>query len=807
MPPRPSGTVTFLFTDVEGSTRLLGRLGPSGYAEALAAHGAAVRTACTAHGGWEVDTQGDSFFVAFERARDAVAAAAEAQAALEPGPVRVRMGIHTGEPLLTSAGYAGMDVHRAARIAAAGHGGQVLLSQSTSDLIDGFEIVDLGEHRLKDLTKPERLYQLGHGTFPPVKSLNRSNLPIAANPLVGRTADQLELAALIRRSRLVTITGAGGIGKTRLALQLAADLSDEFPDGVFFVPLASLADPALVLPIVLEALGISDADTEARRVLLVLDNFEHLLAAAPAVAELLTRPTGATLLITSRTPLHLSMEIEYPLDPLPQDTAVELFLDRARTVRRSAEPSATVGEICRRLDGLPLALELAAARLKLLNPPSLLTRLDSRLPLLTRGPTDLPERQRTLEATIAWSYDLLDQDAQHVFARLSVLAGRFDLDAAETVVGADLEALTTLVDASLLRPGGDSRFLMLETIREFARNRLSDEDAVALPSRHAAYYRSLAERAAPHLTGPDAAEWLARLEADQGNLRSALGWYVLEEPHLVPRLTIALWRFWLVRGRFDEGQTSIERALRLEPTPTEHAELLYQLGAIVISRGATARGRAVFEESLERFRAEGLEHGEARSLGALGHVATDRGAWREAIELYQEAAVLFRRIGDRLGLGKVLGDLATVHLRSGSPERALPLAVDSVAIHREFGNHQGEALALATAGYAHLATGDLVRARALLAESTLTAHRLGYLHGLLFSLNGLGAIAFSSGDRRRAAAVFDAARALRLSIGIEHDPDDFLVADARAAVAGDEPAVAGGGDLDLDKAVVLALTV
>jgi predicted ATPase len=806
MPPRPSGTVTFLFTDVEGSTHLLRELGPERYAAALAAHSTALRSAWAAHEGVEVDTQGDSFFVAFGRARDAVAAAAEAQLALAQGATRVRMGIHTGEPLLTVAGYAGMDVHRAARIAAAGHGGQILLSQSTRDLLGGDDVVDLGEHRLKDLTRPERIYQLGRGSFPPLKSLNTSNLPVAAHPLVGRAADQLDLAALVKRARLVTITGAGGIGKTRLALQLAADLSDEFPDGVFFVPLASLADPSLVLPFMLQALGISEADTEARRALLVLDNFEHLVAAAPAVADFLTHPTGATLLVTSRAPLHLSMEVEYPLDPLPQDTSVELFLDRARAVRRSAEPSATVDEICRRLDGLPLALELAAARLKLLNPPSLLTRLDSRLPLLTHGPSDVPERQRTLEATIAWSYDLLDREAQQVFARLSVFAGRFDVDAAETVAGADLEALTTLVEASLLRAGGDSRFLMLETIREFARNRLADDDAVALPNRHASYYRGLAETAAPHLTGPDAAGWLARLEADQANLRSALAWYVLEEPQLVPRLTIALWRFWLVRGRFDEGQTSIERALRLDPAPTEHAELLYQLGAIVISRGATARGRAVFSEALERFRAEGLEHGEARSLSALGHVATDRGAWREAIQLYEEAAALFRRIGDRLFLGKVLGDLATVHLRSGAPRRALPLAMDSLAIHREFGNREAETLSLATAGYAHLATGDLARARALLAESTRTAHRLGYLHGLLFSLNGLGAVSFRSCDRTRAAEVFAAAQALRESIGIEHDPDDFLVAEARAAVAAGEPA-GGGDELDLDRAVALALSV
>lgn len=803
----PSGTVTFLFTDVEGSTQLLDRLGAEGYAASLADHGVALRNVFAARGGVEVDSQGDSFFFAFARAQDAVAAAREAQSMLAEGPIRVRMGVHTGEPLVTDDGYVGMDVHRAARIAAAGHGGQVLLSQATHHLVAQEGLVDLGEHRLKDLMRPERIYQLGSAPFPPLRSLNRSSLPEAAHPLVGRMTEQRELIELIRECRLVTITGAGGTGKTRLALQLAGDMTEDFPDGVFFISLGSVSDPGLVRPITLETIGVGETGTVAgKRALLVVDNVEHLLGAAPTLAAFAGSPSGPTILATSRTPLHLSMEFEYPLDPLPPESAAEMFLDRARMVGRRVEPSGTVDEICRLLDGLPLALELAAARLKLLDPPSLLARLDSRLPLLTHGSSDLPERQRTLEATIAWSFDLLDADSRMVFSRLSVFVGTFDIEAAETVVGADLDALTTLVETSLLKPLGDGRFLMLETIREFARDRLSTEDAATLKPHHAAFFLDLGERAAPHLTGHEAAEWLARLDADDGNLRAALDWCAHEQPRLFPRFAIVLWRWWLVRGRYEEGQAGIEKALRVASVKIESAELHYQLGAIVISRGATERGRECFQAALDRFRDVGSEHGEARSLSALGHVATDAGEWQEAIDRYERGAEVLRRIGDQFGLSNVLGDLATVYLRSGSPERALPLALESLGIQRELGHRQGEALSLSTAGYARLANGDLDQARTLLAEATTIAHDLGYLHGLVFSLNGLGAVAYRSGDLERAAAAFDAANALRIRIGIDHDPDEILVAELRAAVTSTQRASPADKEaFDLERAVALAL--
>jgi predicted ATPase/class 3 adenylate cyclase len=800
----PSGTVTFLFTDIAGSTALLEQSGPEAYAAELAEHRRIVREACAACGGVEVDTTGDAFFVAFSRAADAVAAAKAAQAGLGGGPVRVRMGLHTGEPLQHDGNYVGMDVHRAARIAAAGHGGQVLVSQATHNLVGDADFLDLGEHRLKDLVRPERLYQLGAGEFPPPKSLNRTNLPLAANPLVGRVVEQGELIALLRERHLVTITGTGGTGKTRLALQIAAELLEEFADGTFFVPLAGLTDHDLVVPAVTQTLGLSEAAAiSVVNALVVLDNFEHLQAAGPQVARLLAEAPSLKLLVTSRTPLRLSTEAEYPLDPLPQHSAVELFLDRAQSIQRPIEPSETVHAICRRLDGLPLALELAAARLKLLDPAALLDRLEERLPLLTQGPLDLPERQRTLEATIAWSYDLLDPAAQMLFARLAVFAETFGIDAAEQIAAADLDTLATLADASLMKPIGENRCFLLSTIREYGARRLDGAERAQLAAGHAAYYLELAERASSELTGEEAATWLARLDADHANLRAALD--ALAEPREVIRLTKALWRFWLVRGHFQEAQSRIEYALAAEPEGEHSADLYYYLGAIAISRGDTAEGGRLSAESLARYRASGDRLGEARAVMVLGHASGDLGDWEPARGYYREAAELCRELGDELGVAGVLGDLAGLLVRAGQAEEALPIAVESVELARRLGYEQGVSLVLATQAYACLALGEHEQARVLLVESTEIAHRLGYQHGLVYCLNAVGRLAYETGDLERAADAFAAAQQLRREIGIEHDPDDALVAEARAAVEAALDRRLDGADVpDFDLAELVA---
>jgi len=528
----PSGTVTFLFTDVEGSTRLLHGLGEVAYADALAEHRLVVREACRVHGGVEVDTQGDAFFVAFPTAPAALKAAAATREGLQRGSVRVRAGVHTGTPLLTAEGYVGQDVHRAARIAAAGHGGQVLVSASTAALVGTDELRDLGEHRLKDLSAPERIYQLGDGEFPPLRSLYRTNLPIPATPFIGRGRELAEILDLLGRDdvRLLTLTGPGGTGKTRLATQAAGELAWRYRDGVWWVPLAALRDPGLVLETAAQVLGAKDGLIEhigAKSVLLLFDNFEQVTAAAAGLADLLSSCPQLELLVTSREPLHISGEQEYAVPPLVQTEAVDLFLARARAIDRGFQADDTVSEICRRLDDLPLALELAAARVKALSSAQILERLEQRLPLLTGGARDVPERQRTLRETIAWSYELLDREEQRLFARLAVFSGGFTLEAAERVCDSSLDLLESLVDKSLIRRRevtGEGRFWMLETIREYALERLDAEEALeGACQAYADYYLALArQRVAEHDQGQPGA--LHALERELDNFLSAFAW-------------------------------------------------------------------------------------------------------------------------------------------------------------------------------------------------------------------------------------------------------------------------------------------
>ncbi|TMM17958.1 MAG: adenylate/guanylate cyclase domain-containing protein [Actinobacteria bacterium] len=486
----PAGTVTFLFTDIEGSTRLLHELGDA-YADALAEHRRLLREAFARHGGVEVDTQGDAFFVAFARATDALAAAEDARRALAAGPIRVRMGLHTGEPQLTDEGYVGLDVHRAARISAAGHGGQILLSQTTHELLGSHaDVRDLGTHRLKDLAAPEHLYQLGSDDFPLLRSLNLTNLPVQPSPLVGRKQELKVVLELLHRSRLLTLTGPGGGGKTRLAVQAAAEVTDEFSDGVWFVSLAALRDPDLVVPTIASTVDGGSELAEGlgdKRPLLVLDNCEQLLPGiAMKVAEVI-EGTSATVLATSRERLAVTAEQEYAVPMLAPDEATALFTVRARQLSTSFEPDEHVAEIAQRLDGLPLAIELAAARVKVLRPEQILERLGS-TDLLTASARDAPERQRTLRTTIGWSYELLAEDERRLFACLAVFPSSFELEAAERVCSVDLETLGSLVDKSLLRQTAGGRFFMLETIREYAAERLEESgEADALRLRHAEY--------------------------------------------------------------------------------------------------------------------------------------------------------------------------------------------------------------------------------------------------------------------------------------------------------------------------------
>jgi predicted ATPase/class 3 adenylate cyclase len=611
VPDLPRGTVTFLFTDIEGSTRLLHELG-DGYADVLAEHRRVLRDAFRRHGGVEVDTQGDAFFVAFERAADAVAAAADAQRVLEPTRVRVRIGIHTGEPMVTEEGYVGGDVHRAARVMSAGHGGQVLVSEATARLLDSVtELQDLGEHRLKDLSAPERLYQLGEQAFPPLKTLYRTNLPVVTTPLVGRERVLEEAGALVRSCRLLTLTGPGGSGKTRLAVHLAADAADQFPDGVFWVPLQAIRDPAIVENTIAAAVGADDGlvgHVGSKRMLVLLDNFEQVIEAAPTVASLLAGTPNAKVLVTSREPLQVASERRYPVDPLRLDDAEALFVTRSQAVTPDFVPMRTVPLICERLDRLPLAIELAAARVALLDPDDLLARLEQRLPLLASRSRDAPARQRTLRATIEWSYGLLEPEEQQLFRRIGVFRGSFTLETAEAACGADLDTVESLVVKNLVRRRwGSGRLLLLDTIREYAREQLDQSpETEDVHRRHAEFFLEVARSA--NLNAGDLRPGGQRLDIafdEQDNFRAALAWALNSgSVELGLEIATALEQFWVANDP-EEGVRWFRALLEHPDVATAaaavRAHALRSCGSSTHIGGDPPGAEQVWEQSLAIF--------------------------------------------------------------------------------------------------------------------------------------------------------------------------------------------------------------
>jgi predicted ATPase/class 3 adenylate cyclase len=755
----PTGTVTFLFTDVEGSTRLLQELGDR-YADALAEHRRVLRGAFDRHGGVEVDTQGDAFFVAFAKASDALAAAAEGCDGLG-GPIRVRMGLHTGEPLVTAEGYVGIDVHRAARIAAAGHGGQILVSQSTRDLAGADSLRDLGEHRLKDLTASERIYQLGDRDFPPLKSLNATNLPVAANALVGRERELVELTRMLRDgTRLLTLTGAGGSGKTRLGLQVAAELVEDFAGGVFFVPLAEVSDPGLVEGTVARTIGVRvPSDLRDREALVVVDNFEHLLAAAPAISELLGVASRARVLVTSRAPLRLDAEQEYPIEPLPPADAVELLTQRARAVRSTFEPTPAAAEICARLDGLPLALELAASRLRSIDSDALLARLDARLPLLTSGRRDAPARQRTLRATIEWSYELLADELRAVFARLALFAGTFALESAEAVADATFDDLDTLVETSLIKPVGAARFLMLETIREYAAERLAESpDFAALARRHAEHYLEVARSTNLNEEGRGRRPRHELAVAELPNFRKALEWAVEGgDPALGLRLMLALEQFWVAQAPF-EGRLWLERLL---PTADDvvvslRARSLLEYGGLVFIVGEFARGTEISEESLALFRSIDDERGVAEALTRLIYAAIVEEDFPKARAVAEESLELHRGFENALGEAITLGSLADVEWRSGNHDLALQLAQESVGLVKAVGFDWWESGQLARLGEWLLELESPADADPFLRDAVAVSHRAGARMHRVYSFALLARVAAESGDAERGGLLWAA---------------------------------------------------
>jgi predicted ATPase/class 3 adenylate cyclase len=804
--------VTFLFSDIEGSTRLLQRVGGDRYAQVLGQHQRLLRGAWTAHGGVEVDTQGDSFFVAFPSAPQAVAAAAEATQALAAHPwpedaaLRVRIGLHTGAPARAGDNYVGLDVHRAARIAAAGHGGQVLLSQATRDLAEhdlpeGAVLRDVGAHRLKDLQHGEQLYQLVlpglPSDFPPLKTLDRHahNLPVQPTPLLGREEMLTTVCALLRREdvRLVTLTGPGGIGKTRLSVQIAAELVDNFPDGVWFVRLSRLTDPALVIPTVAQTLGLKEQGgqpiTETlreylrdRQLLLALDNFEQVVEAAPEVSTLLEAAPHLKILVTSRVALHLRGEREQPLAPLPlpdpshlpppervsQYAAVALFVERAQAARPDFAVTTTntpaIAEICARLDGLPLAIELAAARVKVLPPEALLARLSSRLTLLTGGPRDLEARQQTMRATIAWSEDLLAPAEQVLFRRLSVFVGGCTLEAAEEVCAAPeaveplgidlLDGLAALVDQSLVQQReeeGEPRFGMLHVIREYALDWLEEGgEANAVHHAHADYYVNLVEEAKQVLRKEFQHAWLDRVEREHDNLRAALGWSLEQgAAETAGRLCVALAEvFWMVHGHWNEARRWLARVLSLAERlpPRQRADLLRRAAYYAKMQGDSPAATRQYEESLALYRGMDDRVWSGRVLRGLAGLYVAQEQFVQAQQLFDECLILARETRDDDDLYEVLKEQADLACVLGDYPAAKSHIDQSLVAAQRGGDAHDIAECKDRLGWLALLRGDVAAAQALLDEALAVQEHLSDTNCSATSLGYLGLVVLERGD-------------------------------------------------------------
>ncbi len=804
----PRGEVTFLFTDIEGSTRLLHEFGDR-YPEVLAEHRRALRAAFERHGGVEVDTQGDAFFVAFADAGNAVAAAAAAQASLAKGPTRVRMGVHTGEPIVWAEGYAGVDVHRGARICAAAHGGQVVLSERTRSLVDGVAVRDLGAHRLKDLSEPQSLYQLGDAQFPPLRTLHTTNLPIQPTPLVGRERELAEASALVHAHRIVTLLGPGGSGKTRLALQVAADALEEFPHGVFWVPLQAVSDPALVLPTIADTLGARGGVAEFigdKRLILLLDNLEQIVDVAPELAELVAATPNAKLLVTSREPLRVKGERRYPVDPLPEVDAIALFVERARAVDPTFEPSRAVAEICRRLDGLPLALELAAARVSVLSGDELLARLERVLPILTGG-MRAPARQRTLRSTIEWSHDLLCEDEQALFRRLAAFAVSFAADAIGPVCDGDLDTFQSLVEKNLVRRWSSGRFGMLETIAEYAAERLdASSDSAETRRRHAEHYLGVAGAAN---VGPDddapQDEELAVLE--QPNFRKALTWAARDgDAELGLRLAAALGAFWVVRDPFEGMRWFDDLFARAgDVQPDVRARALLAQGGLVFIVGEFDRGTRIYEQSLDQYRALEDEAGIAHVLHRLASSAMVKSDFARARMLAEESLTLHRRVESRRGEGIALGTLADIEWRAGgNRDASFELAKQSAAIAREVGFPWWEAASLFNLCEWSLEVGRPIEAELYGREALEIAARIGDRMHAAYLLALLARVAAEAGQAERAGVLWGALEAeeRRGRIGQWDDERETYAAPVLAhAGPAFEQAREAGSRLTLEEAV------
>jgi predicted ATPase/class 3 adenylate cyclase len=827
----PSGTVTFLFSDIVGSTQLL-REDRESYAAALAEHRRMLRDAFAAHGGREVDTEGDGFFVAFPTAGEAVAAAEAAQRSLAAHPwpdrmrISVRMGLHSGQATVAGDGYVGLAVHRAARIAAAAAGGQVLLSGATAalagdELPSGTSLHSLGEHRLKDFPEPAALFQVdvaGLPTrFPPLRAGHREpRIPVPAGELLGRDRELAALVSLLTapRARLVTVTGPGGMGKTRLALEAGRAVADDFSGGVVFVPLSALSDPTLVLVTLADAVGAHrepgveplDALRTALgddRTLVVLDNFEQLVDAAGDVAALLDAVPTAVALVTSRQALRLRSEQRFPLAPLAATWAERLFAERAAAVSPgfilSTGNAAAVTEICRRLDGLPLAIEMAAARIRLLPPAALLERLGQRIDVLAGGPVDLPARQRTLRATMDWSFNLLPSHEQTVFARLAVFSGGWTLSAAERVCARPdepdvLDALATLLDASLLTESGDStgepRLDMLETVKAYAADKLAaSPDRSDTERRHVDWVLELSAPLLPART-EELPEALDRLDRERANLRVAVQRTI--DSADVETATLLIWKAHTYLTRRDaeqEVQTWLDRLVPLaaEAPAGVRARLTILRALMAGASGDVPAVRALADEGRRLLPDDADDGDHARAALACVFAAMAEGRVEEAARNLDEMAARYVAMGHEVGLETVLVWRAEVALASGDlggAERHYRAVLESV---RSYGDEDALRELLSVLGLVLLARGDVPGARRSILEGAELNRRAGQPAAIAHALEGLAALALADGRAAAAARALGAALAARQSVALPVDAAlqplvDDLVARARDAL-------------------------
>lgn len=860
----PRGTVTFLFTDIEGSTRLLREIGPGSYAEALEQHRSLLREACQRHGGVELGAQGDGLLFVFDRASTAIAATREGQLSLENGAISVRMGVHTGEPLIAGGEYVGIDLHKAARIAAVAHGGQVLISQQAASLADASNLIDLGLHRLKDLSRPERIFQLVIASlrteFPPLRTLDSHphNLPLQPTPLIGR---EMEIRAIAARAldpliRLLTLTGPAGSGKTRLSLAAAAELLESFSDGIFFINFAPIADPRLVTSVIAQTIGVRD-DAERnldvairdhlqdKRVLLVLDNLEHLVSSAADIGHLIATVPGLTMLATSRIPLRLRGEHEYPVlplslpdvrdihdvDSLARFESVQLFRERARAVQPDFDitlaNARAVAEICVRLDGLPLAIELAAARIRVLTAEAILARLTSRLKLLTAGPHDVPSRQQTLRGAIDWSYDLLREEEQVLFRRLAVFSGRAVLEAIEEVCcdgGFDpdvLDRVSSLVEKSLLRTlaqeAGEPAALMLETMHEYAREKLENSgEAVDIATRHLGYFLALAEQAAPDLAGPQQQRWLSRLERDHDNLRAALR-FSLESGDIERglRLAGALPTFWIAHGHLREGSSFFrEIVVRASAcSPAALAKALVGAGALARQQGDFDSAERLIRQSLDLSRELADDRATVTALLNLGAVLGERGDFGGAEPAFEEALALLRDLRDERLLAMVLTNLGVTAEVRGDFQRAAALYEESLEICRVIGDGAGTSLALSNLGHIAVDNRDYATAGRRFRDSILMARESGHTYLSIHEVANLAIVAALRGQALRATRLFAAYETHLEAIGamqIDTDRDTYTRARAAARDALSEAewsrAWEKGTKMPLEEALTYALS-